>query len=306
MTKTSKSKIKKDPKTETINHSTQSVQRGSLANNASNNTLLLPLSIILTGLIITISILYGTSVLLDRDEIVTKKDLRTVIREELAKINTTNNANNIVQTPPPPPSISESKRQELLNNQKIVIGNKDAPVNIVEIADPSCPYCSIVAGNEKFLSNTQFSNITPPIPEIKKLVEKGQANYVWIYFPGAGNGDVTAQVFYCANEKNKFFEVHDRLMKGEGYDISTTKLQNKVENIQVVLDYIKDIVDVNFIRECVTSDKYKQTLSEDIKLSSSIGATGTPNFFINGEFVQGLDYKTSFLPLIRKYIQLDD
>lgn len=293
-----KHKVKmKNPKTEnTLN---------IIEKSNKYNLLLLPLSIILSGLIITVSILYGITVILDRDQLVTKTELRTVIREELSKSANQTNTNNTAQTPIPTPSISSETLQQILNTQKIILGNKEAPVSIVEIADPSCPYCSVVAGNENFLSAPQFSGITPPMPEIKNLVKQGKANYVWIYYPGAGRGDITAQIFYCAHEKDKFFEVHDKLMKGEGYQIATDKLQNNLNNIQVVLDYIKDVVDTDFIKECVNSGKYKQTLSDDIQLAASLGATGTPNFFINGEFVIGLDYNTNFKPLIKKYISLE-
>lgn len=297
-------KESKKHKVKTKNHKTENTLN-IIEKSNKYNLLLLPLSIILSGLIITVSILYGISVILDRDQLVTKTELRTVIREELNKSGAQINTNTTTQTPPPNPSINTETLKQILNTQKIILGDKDAPVSIVEIADPSCPYCSIVAGNENFLSNPQFSGIVPPIPQIKNLVSQGKANYVWIYYPGAGRGDITAQVFYCAHEKNKFFEVHDKLMRGEGYQIATDKLQNNINNLQVVLDYIKDIVDINFIKECVTSEKYKQTLSQDIQLAASLGATGTPNFFINGEFVIGLDYNTNFKPILQKYINLE-
>lgn len=261
------------------------------------NILLIPISIVLAGVLITVSVLYATNVILDRDQLVTKSNLRTVLREELANLNLTNNTANEPQNPDPV-IVSEEQLNSLKTSQPIVIGDRNSTLNFTEFADPSCPFCSLAAGNPNYLQN--YPGYTPPIPEIKKLVQEGKASYTWVYLPTHGNGDVAAQVLYCANEKGKFWEVHDTLMVGKGYETVENQVKNDPSKVSLLSELVKEFVDPEFINSCVASGKYKDRLNRDAAVAAEWQAGGTPTFFVNVEQVIGSDFK-NFESLISKY-----
>ena len=271
----------------------------SVANNQSEtlNMLLVPISIVLAGVLITVSVLYGASVILDRDQLVTKTTLRTTLRDELSNLNLSGNPTQ--PSPKPTPVIvAESQLSSLVSTQGIVMGDKNSKLKFVEFSDPSCPFCSLASGNPKFLNS--YPGYIPPVPEIKKLVQEGKASYTWVYLPTHGNGELAAQAIYCANEKGKFWEVHDKLMVGDGYDLIENQIKNDTSKVGTLSDYLKDIVDPSFINSCVSSGKYKDVLNKDITVATEWKANATPTFFVNIEQVNGSNF-SDFSSLIQKY-----
>ncbi len=169
-------------------------------------------------------------------------------------------------------------------------GNENSKLLLVEVADPSCPYCSIAAGHNSELNNQAGANFklvkdggtyVAPVIEMKKLVDSGKAAYIYIYTPGHGNGEMGTKALYCANEKGKFWPVHDLLMSSEGYDLLNNDVKNDKAKSQTLATFLKSAVDSNFMKSCLDSDKYAQTLTDDIAIASSLGVQGTPGFFVN-------------------------
>ena len=284
-----------------LQSASQSVQSVGVSSKDALVNLLLPLSVLLSGLILTVSVIYSASVILDRDELITKSELRKLLREELSAYNS-GSASNQDQASGQTVNVNVSEEQvkQIVASQKITLGNKDSNIRIIEFADPSCPYCSIAAGNETFLANPNFSGIIPPLREIRKMTENGEVSYTWVYFPTHGNGELAAQMFYCANEKGKFWDVHDALMTGEGYDKVENQVKNDESKLDILLDQVSAFVDKKFMKDCVTSGKFKQNLADDTSLAYQLGIPGTPFFLVNTEVVQGLSFQ-SFEPIIRKY-----
>lgn len=274
--------------------------------NYDINQLMLPLSILLGSLLITVSIVYSASVILNRDQLVKKSELRTIIRDELAqlKLNDNSSTNNQENSNRNSPSslikLTDEQLNEIISTRKILVGNKDAKLKFIEFGDPSCPYCSLAAANPLILGVPEFAGYEPPLPEIKKMVDEGVALYAWVYLPTHGTGKVAAQIFYCSSELNKFWEVHDTLMKGEGYQKSTYEVGNDVSKADKLLELLKGTVNTNHIQECLSSRRYEEQLEKDINLARSLGINATPIFFVNNDQVQGSDFK-SFKNLIEKY-----
>ncbi len=262
------------------------------------NVLLVPISIVLAGVLITASILYSANVILERDQLVTKTTLRKVLQEELTKsqAGTTPEPNTL--TPPQPVTVSEDMLNNLKSTHVLFLGDRNSKVHITEFADPSCPFCSLAAGDPAKLSS--YPGYTPPLPEIEKLVKEGKASYAWVYLPTHGNGEVAAQMFYCAYEKGVFWEVHHKLMVGEGYNKVEYEVRNDVNKVNILSDYVKDIVDPEFINQCVKSGKYKEQLSKDIALASQWSVSGTPTIYVNVERAQSANF-ADIQALMSKY-----
>jgi protein-disulfide isomerase len=121
----------------------------------------------------------------------------------------------------------------------------------------------------------------PPVPEMQKLVASGDASYIYIYYPGHGNGEMGMKALYCANEKGKFWEAHDLLLSDAGYTLMNTTVKNDKTQSGVVADFLKSAVDSAFMKSCLDSGKYDARLKTDQDLATSLGIQGTPDFFVN-------------------------
>lgn len=188
----------------------------------------------------------------------------------------------------------------LFSKDLIKFGDEKSKLIFVEMSDPSCPYCHIAGGYNKELSKSvgaRFQYVTdggsyvPPVIEIEKLVKEGKASFVYIYFPGHGNGEMAMKALYCANEKGKFWEANALLMSDPGYAIQNgADSAQKAASVVVGNDkaksgelasFLKDAVDPTFMKSCLDSGKYDGRLQSDQDVATSLGIQGTPGFYVN-------------------------
>lgn len=182
--------------------------------------------------------------------------------------------------------------------EKSVIRFGDSKKNLllVEVADPSCPYCAIAAGKNPALNKqagTQFQMKTdggsyiPPVPEFEKLVKEGKAAFAYIYSPGHGNGEMGVKAMYCAHEKGKFWEVHDKLMTAEGYDLLNNTVKNDKTKSKELAQFLSPVFDAGQMSGCLDSGKYDAKPAEETTLARGIGISGTPGFYVNDKLFPG-------------------
>lgn len=259
--------------------------------------LLIPMSIVLVGVLVSVSVLYSANVILQRDQLVTKANLQAVVSEALKNANLTA-GNGGTATNAPTVTVSADQIDQVVNTQPIVLGDRNAKLKFIEFSDPSCPFCSLAAGNPDYLSS--YPGYTPSIPEIEKLVKEGKASFTWIYLPTHAVGEVAAHVYYCAHEKGKFWEVHDKLLKGNSYKLVEATVQNDFSKTDILAQEIKEYVDPAFINQCVNSKKYAAQLQSDIAVATNFGANSTPAFYVGTNMVTDSDFK-SFANYISLY-----
>lgn len=213
------------------------------------------------------------------------------------------------QQQPAPQPVDMSKVQALFDDSSnLVFGKADAKIKFVEFSDTSCPYCHIAAGKNPSLNKevdprfqlvTDGGSYVPAVPEIKKLVEDGKAAFLWVYTPGHGNGEMGARALYCADEKGKFWEVHDLLMSDKGYDINNTTVKNDKAKSGELADFLAPAVDKAFMKSCLESGKYDDRISSDSQIASGFGYGATPTFFINDQVVEGAaGWSDQFKPIV--------
>ncbi len=85
------------------------------------------------------------------------------------------------------------------------LGEKNAKVAIVEFADFECPFC------RRYFTDT--------FPQIKKnYIDTGKVIYYYRHFPLDFHplAKPFAQASECANEQNKFWEMHDKILQEQG------------------------------------------------------------------------------------------
>jgi len=176
------------------------------------------------------------------------------------------------------------------NKNVIKFGDASKKALFVEIADPSCPFCQAAAGKNPELNKqmgAQFTLVSDggtyvsPVQEMKKLVDAGQASFAYIYQNGHGNGEMAMKALYCANEQGKFWDAHDKLNTNEGYNLINNEVKNDKTASGKLSDFLASVVNSNDLKSCLDSGKYDSFLADDQKLASSLGANGTPGFFVN-------------------------
>lgn len=187
---------------------------------------------------------------------------------------------------PAKPQISADTIKGLFAKNVVKFGNGDNKLLMVMVSDPSCPYCHVAAGANKEIGakmGAQFASGTyvAPLPEMKKLVDQGKADLVWLYTNGHGNGELATKAIYCANDQGKFWQAHDLLMSAKGYTLINDEVKNDTSKSQVVADFLSSVVNKNELKNCLDSGKYNSRLAEDSALASSLGISGTPGFYLN-------------------------
>lgn len=191
---------------------------------------------------------------------------------------------------PSAPQVSLDQVKGLFKTNGIKMGDDKKKVLFVEFSDPSCPFCHIAAGQnselnveagDRFKLVADGGTYVAPVPEMRKLVESGKASLVWKYSPGHGNGEMGAIAQYCANEKGKFWPVHDKLMGKAGYDLLNNEVKNDRSKAQQLANFLQDVFDSSEMQQCLASGKYDQQIKDDTALATQFGAQGTPAFFVN-------------------------
>jgi len=153
---------------------------------------------------------------------------------------------------------SQPSRIEVSADDDAVLGNKNAPVTIIEFSDFECPFCG------RFFSQT--------LPSIKKsYIDTGKVKLVYRDFPLSfhPNAQKAAEAAECAKEQGKFWEMHDLLFeKGVSGGINSFK------------QYAKDLgLDTVKFNSCLDSGRYTNEVQKDSQDGQSYGVSGTPTFF---------------------------
>lgn len=219
---------------------------------------------------------------------------------------------------PPKVNVSIDMIKSLFNDKNIFFGDKNSKNLLVEVADPSCPYCHVATGlnptlnpqmGPQFKMQVDGGTYIPPMPQMRELVNNGKAAFVYVYTNGHGAGEEATTALYCAHEQGKFWQVHDLLMNKEGFDfMNNNKLKFDPSQVEIsqqgykkitnddlnnIVDFLKNTgVNTDQLRECLVSNKYVKKLAEDITTASNLGVSGTPGFFINtNDFLGAYSWK---------------
>lgn len=179
-----------------------------------------------------------------------------------------------------------------------VLGDKNAPITLIEFSDFQCPFC------RSFVKQT--------LPQIKEeYINTGKVKFVYRDFPLSFHPESvpSAESSECAGDQGKFWEMHDVIFdeqekQGQG-TIQFTNDDIKKWAAKIGLDTAK-------FNQCFDSGKYKQEVQKDIADGSAAGVSGTPAFFIgqssddwmiNGILVSGAQPFSAFKVIIDKELE---
>lgn len=146
-------------------------------------------------------------------------------------------------------------------------GAEDAKVIVREFSDFQCPACRAAQ------------------PFVEQMLGKYRDRILFVYedFPLVTthrHAMKAAQAGQCALEQGKFFEVHDVLFEEQP--------QWSVEDdpTGTLIGYAKDEgLNEEQFRACLTSEKTKPAVEEDMDQARALRVTGTPTFFVNNKLL---------------------
>jgi len=162
----------------------------------------------------------------------------------------------------------------------IALGNADAPITIVEYASWTCPAC------------LQFH--TDVIPMLKSdYVAAGHVKFVFREFPTApANISVAGfALARCAGE-DKYYDVIDDLFAAQNNILNLARSGGDIEGAMRTLASSYGIEGDGFT-ECLSNQDVTYAISESVMKGDSQGVNSTPTVFMNGEKLQGYDWRTA-------------
>ena len=166
-------------------------------------------------------------------------------------------------------------------------GDADAKVTIIEFSDFQCPYCSRAADTvhqilEKYETGVKVVYMHLPLVSI----------HPW------AKGASIASVCAADQGSQAFWTLHDGFFEHQ----KTTSASNMIENGATWL--AQSGIDVDAWKTCssdTTHESYQSAsarVDEQMALAQKLGLTGTPAFYVNGEFLNGAQPLQNFVPII--------
>ena len=140
------------------------------------------------------------------------------------------------------------------------LGPAQAPVTLVEFSDYECPFCI-----------RHFQQTMPLIDRV--YIKPGKIRYVFRDFPIDQNHPQAIKAHEaarCALEQNKFWDLHPRLFSAPGTHTEAT-LDARAQEA--------GLNDAAF-RACIASGRTTKEIRSTANIADSLGATGTPWFFV--------------------------
>jgi len=154
-----------------------------------------------------------------------------------------------------------------------LIGNPDAPVQVVEFGDFECPACA------------QWANLTEPDVRAR-LVETGQISFRFFDFPLDIHPNTwpASNAVACAADQGKFIEMHDGVFATQDQwdGIATSNPKKVLERVASGLG-----LDMNEWESCFDSQKHYPRIKANLEEGIRRGVGQTPTFIIGSTMYPG-------------------
>ena len=154
-----------------------------------------------------------------------------------------------------------------------LVGNPDAPVQVIEFGDFECPACA------------QWSNLTEPDVR-ERLIQTGQISFRFFDFPldMHPNTWAASNAAACAADQGKFLEMHDRIFATQDqWDGRATS------NPKRVLQRLAGEIGANVgdWETCFDSQKHYPRIKANLEEGVRRGVNSTPTFIIGSTMYPG-------------------
>ncbi len=184
-------------------------------------------------------------------------------------------------------NITAEELLKMLPNDK-VLGNKNAPITMIEYASFSCYHCALF-----------HMNVFPTIE--KDYIKTGKVLFIFRNFPLDYKSLKASMLGYCYHNTNDYFTFNKVMF-------SLIDSWNNKPNDLSLLESVARISDIDRekFNQCISNkDVFDTIINEKFLATKKLKITATPIFFINGKRYEGfhnLNYFTAlFNSLIKEY-----
>jgi protein-disulfide isomerase len=160
-----------------------------------------------------------------------------------------------------------------------LMGNPNAPVQVLEFGDFECPGCGT------------FATLTEPDVR-SRLINTGVVGFRFYDFPLSQHKNTfTAHLAAaCADDQQKFWEMHDRIYAGQD-EWSDLVLPSMTDPLSIFKRYAKELgLDVKSWESCVTTQKYTAKIKGNQAEGVRRNVQTTPTLVIGNKQVNGVTY----------------
>lgn len=173
-------------------------------------------------------------------------------------------------------------KQNVDNGHFPVKGQESAKVTVIEFADFRCPFCEKV-----------FTDVEPQLQ--KDYIDTGKVKFYFRQYAFLGPAStVAANAAECANEQNKFWDMHDYLYKNQPSESDTSMYTT--DNLTQIAGTLG--MNTDQFRTCLDSKKYDKNVTDDFTAGQKAGVSATPTFYIDGNQLVGAQPYSAFQTLI--------
>ena len=178
-----------------------------------------------------------------------------------------NNNNQINKAPTPEPQEQKKpiKVTFKVDNNDMVVGNKESNVVVVEYFSPTCPHCA-------YYHQTIF-------PEVKKkYIDTNKIAYVIREFIATKQDLDAAILARCKGDINSFVQFHNIILKQQ----DKWAYSNKYRELLTDIGQLGGIPPEKY-KHCLNNDKITEILIANTNfVAKAPKFIGTPSFFVNG------------------------
>ncbi|ASX27606.1 protein-disulfide reductase [Rickettsia sp. MEAM1 (Bemisia tabaci)] len=163
------------------------------------------------------------------------------------------------------PEVKTFKVTFKIDENDMVLGNKDSKIVVVEYFSPTCPHCA-------YYHSTIF-------PELKqKYIDTNKIAYVTREFI-ATKQDLDASILArCKGDLNSFMLFHDIMLKQQ----DKWSVSNKYRELLTDIGQLGGVTPEEY-KKCLSDDKITETLIANTNfITKAPKFIGTPSFFVNG------------------------
>lgn len=155
-----------------------------------------------------------------------------------------------------------------------VLGDKNAPLTLIEFSDYECPFCK-----------RTFDQLLPDLK--KNYIDTGKVKLVYRDFPLSfhANAEKEAEAAECARAKGSdatYFKFHDQIFTqttANGTGLALTQLPVIAKDLGL---------NVNQFQQCLDSGKFKDEVAKDLADGMAAGVSGTPSWIIGESSKDGM------------------
>ena len=155
-----------------------------------------------------------------------------------------------------------------------VVGDADAPVEVIEFADFECPACRVW-----WVLTTQDVK--------RRLVASGRVRFSFRDFPLSmhRNAVQAHHAAACADEQGMFEQMHDKLFDTQDQWTGRAGVEGRFYG------YAEEIgVDLAQYDECMGEGRYRARIQASIENGAEMGVVSTPTVFVGGTKYENLSY----------------